>query len=45
MEFQRKWERKAYEEGKSYVPVQRFGDLLKNQKSDKMDVGFKGQAF
>lgn len=36
MEFQRKWERKAYEEGKSYVPVQRFGDLLRNQKSDKI---------
>lgn len=36
MEFQRKWERKAYEEGNSYVPVQRFGDLLRNQKSDKI---------
>ena len=36
MEYQRKWERKAYEEGKSYVPIQRFGDLLINQKSDKI---------
>lgn len=36
MEFQRKWEKKAYEEGESFVPVQRFGDLLRNKKSDKI---------
>lgn len=36
MEFQRKWEKKAYEEGQSYVPVQRFGDLLRNEKSGKI---------
>lgn len=36
MEFQRKWEQKAYEEGKSLVPVQRFGDLLRNEKSGKI---------
>lgn len=36
MEFQRKWERKAYEEGESLVPVQRFGDLLRNRKSGKI---------
>lgn len=36
MEFQRKWERKAYEVGKGYVPVQLFGDLLSNKISDKI---------
>ena len=36
MEYQRKWEKRAYEEGESYVPLQRFGDLLSNQKSVKI---------
>lgn len=36
MEFQRKWEKKAYEEGNSLVPVQKFGDLCSNKKSDKI---------
>lgn len=36
MEFQRKWERRAYVEGKTKVPVQRFIDLLNNEKSDKI---------
>jgi len=36
MEFQRKWEKRAYEEGKSLVPVQKFGDLCRNEKSDKI---------
>lgn len=31
--FQRKWEKAAYTAGKGYVPVQLFGDLLKNQDS------------
>ncbi|MDF2541119.1 MAG: oxidoreductase, FAD-binding [Herbinix sp.] len=33
VEFQRQWERKAYEIGKGYVPVQLFGDLLRNKES------------
>lgn len=36
MEYQRKWEKKAFEEGESFVPVQRFGDLLRKQKSGKI---------
>ena len=36
MEFQRKWERKAYEVGNGFVPVQLFGDLLSNKNSDKI---------
>ena len=33
IEFQRLWERKAYEAGKGSVPVQLFGDLLSNKVS------------
>lgn len=33
MEFQRKWERKAYLEGRACIPVQLFGDLLINRES------------
>ena len=36
MEFQRKWEQKAYKEGNGLVPIQRFDDLLNNRKSDKI---------
>jgi uncharacterized FAD-dependent dehydrogenase len=31
--FQRKWEQAAYEVGKGSVPIQLFGDLLRNQDS------------
>lgn len=31
--FQRKWEKAAYEAGKGFVPVQLFGDLLRNRDS------------
>jgi uncharacterized FAD-dependent dehydrogenase len=31
--FQRKWEMLAYKSGKGAVPVQLFGDLLRNQES------------
>lgn len=31
--FQRKWEKSAYEIGKGLVPVQLFGDLLRNRES------------
>ena len=31
--FQRKWERAAFEAGKGAVPVQLFGDLLRNKES------------
>ncbi len=33
MEFQRKWEQAAYQIGKGSVPVQLFGDLLRNRDS------------
>ncbi len=33
VDFQRKWEKAAYEAGKGLVPVQLFGDLLRNQDS------------
>jgi len=33
VEFQRIWERKAYEAGKGLIPVQLFGDLCRNQES------------
>ncbi len=33
MAFQRKWERAAYETGRGNVPVQLFGDLLRNMDS------------
>jgi uncharacterized protein len=33
VEFQRIWERKAYEAGKGLIPVQLFGDLCSNRKS------------
>lgn len=36
MEFQRKWERLAYEEGKGKVPVQLFGDFEANKPSTKL---------
>ena len=36
MEFQRKWERLAYEEGKGKVPVQLFGDFEANRPSTKL---------
>lgn len=45
MEFQRKWEKKAFEEGKGCVPIQLFGDLLRNQKSvtiQKIKPNLKG---
>lgn len=31
MEFQRKWERKAYEAGRGKIPVQTLGDFLRNK--------------
>ena len=34
VEFQRKWERMAYETGKGLVPVQTFGDFRRNKKSE-----------
>lgn len=34
IEFQRKWERKAYEAAAGFVPVQLFGDLLRGRASD-----------
>ena len=33
MQFQRKWEEAAYRAGNGKIPVQLFGDLLRNQKS------------
>lgn len=33
VEFQRKWEHLAYEEGKGKVPVQRYGDFKERQRS------------
>ncbi len=36
MEFQRYYEGLAYQTGKGKVPVQRYGDLLRNQESDKI---------
>jgi uncharacterized FAD-dependent dehydrogenase len=33
IEFQRNWERAAYQAGKGAVPVQLFGDLLRNRES------------
>ncbi|QHQ62431.1 NAD(P)-binding protein [Anaerocolumna sedimenticola] len=33
VEFQRTWERKAYQTGKGNIPVQLFGDLLNNRPS------------
>ncbi len=33
IEFQRTWERKAYEAGRGFVPVQLFGDLLRHRES------------
>ncbi|MDF2473281.1 MAG: oxidoreductase, FAD-binding [Anaerocolumna sp.] len=34
VEFQRKWERLAYELGNGRIPVQLFGDLLRDKESD-----------
>lgn len=36
MEFQRKWEQHAYQEGKGYVPVQLFGDFEANRPSTEL---------
>lgn len=36
VEFQRIWERKAYEAGKGLIPTQMFGDLLRNKESVTM---------
>ena len=36
MEFQRKWERLAYQEGKGKVPVQLFGDFEANRPSTEL---------
>ncbi len=33
VEFQRRWERAAYEAGKGLVPIQLFGDFLRDQSS------------
>jgi uncharacterized protein len=33
IEFQRTWEKKAYETGKGFIPVQLFGDLLRDKES------------
>ena len=33
MQFQRKWEEAAFKEGNGKIPVQLFGDLLREQKS------------
>jgi uncharacterized FAD-dependent dehydrogenase len=33
VEFQRIWERRAYQVGKGQIPVQLFGDLCKNKES------------
>lgn len=38
VEFQRKWEHLAYEEGKGRVPVQRYGDFKRRQKSQNFGV-------
>lgn len=35
VEFQKKWEHLAYEEGKGKVPVQRYGDFKEKQRSQK----------
>jgi uncharacterized FAD-dependent dehydrogenase len=34
VEFQRIWERKAYQAGRGLIPTQLFGDLCRNQESD-----------
>lgn len=36
VEFQRIWEKKAYEVGKGFIPVQLFKDLCNNRDSDKI---------
>lgn len=36
VDFQRFWERKAFEEGKGLIPVQLFKDLCNNKESDKI---------
>ena len=33
VEFQRIWEKKAYDVGKGFIPVQLYGDLCKNKES------------
>ena len=46
VDFQRKWERAAYQIGKGLVPVQLFGDLLRNKDSvtiGKITPGIKGK--
>jgi uncharacterized FAD-dependent dehydrogenase len=45
IEFQRNWERAAYEAGKGLVPVQLFGDLLRSRESvtiGNVTPGIKG---
>lgn len=36
VEFQRKWERLAYEAGNGFMPIQLFGDLCNNKKSESL---------
>lgn len=36
MEFQRKWESAAYKAGDGLVPIQLFGDYMKNVKTEKL---------
>ena len=36
VEFQRKWEQKAYQMGAGKIPVQTFGDFKNNQKTTKL---------
>lgn len=45
VDFQRKWEKAAYEAGKGMVPVQLFGDFLKDHESTtigKINPNIKG---
>lgn len=36
MEFQRQWENAAYKAGDGFVPIQLFGDYMKNVKTEKL---------
>lgn len=36
MEFQRQWESAAYKAGDGFVPIQLFGDYMKNVKTEKL---------
>lgn len=45
MEFQRRLEEAAYREGGGKIPVQLFGDYIKNQPSTQEDAPAKGAYF